>query len=360
MTAEPMPLGSGASEPGTVEAEPVDPLAAEPPVARRERSVPRAGWMVVARKEFADHLLSARFVVLLIVLGIAAAIPLYFVADAIRSAAPAASGEQALFIFLFWVAPKVSDTVSIPSVAGFFGIVAPLLGLAFAFDSINGERAQGTLPRLLSQPIHRDDVINGKFAAGLAVIGLVIVAVVGFIGAFGIIRIGIVPAPAELLRLILWVIATFVYVAMWLAFGMLLSVLVRRAATSALIGFGVWLLLSIFGGLITELVGGYLAPLTGSAEQVLANNSLQETIKRLRPDILYGEASRALLSPQVTDVATPATVGAYQQAQQRIPSLLSLDQSFILVWPQIVALVAITVACFAIAYIRFMRQEVRA
>ncbi|HLQ48034.1 MAG TPA: ABC transporter permease, partial [Candidatus Dormibacteraeota bacterium] len=133
-----------------------------------------------------------------------------------------------------------------------------------------------------------------------------------------------------------------------------------RAATSALIGFGVWLLLSIFGELITTLVGGFIAPLSGSLEQQFANNSMQETIRRIRPDILYSEASRALLSPQTTDVSTPATVGAAQQASERIPSLLSLDQSFILVWPQVVALVAITVACFAIAYVRFMRQEVRA
>jgi ABC-2 type transport system permease protein len=350
VTAEPMPAGAAAA----------DPLAEEPAVARRERSVPRAGWMVVARKEFADHLLSARFIVLLIVLGLAATIPLYFAADTIRSAASTVSGAQAIFIALFWIAPQVGDQVSVPSVAGFLGIVAPLLGLAFAFDAVDGERAQGTLPRLLSQPIHRDDVINGKFAAGLAVIAIVVVAVIGFIAAFGIVRLGIVPAPSELLRIVLWVIVTFVYVSLWLAFGMLLSVVVRRAATSALIGFGVWLLVSIFGGFITTLVGGYLAPLSGSDEQVLANNALQETIKRLRPDILYGEASRALLSPQVTDVSTPATVGAYQQAQERIPSLLSLDQSFILVWPQVVALVALTVACFAIAYVRFMRQEVRA
>ena len=53
-------------------------------------------------------------------------------------------------------------------------------------------------------------------------------------------------------------------------------------------------------------------------------------------------------------------LGEYEQAQQRIPSLLSLDQSFILVWPQVVALVALTVACFALAYVLFMRQEVRA
>ena len=48
----------------------------------RERSVPRAGWMVIAGKEFGDHLLSARFVVLVIVLGLAAAIPLSFAAAA--------------------------------------------------------------------------------------------------------------------------------------------------------------------------------------------------------------------------------------------------------------------------------------
>ena len=335
--------------------------AAPATTATRVRSVPRAGWMVVARKEFADHLLSARFTVLLIVLGLAAAIPLYFAADAIRSVASAVSGGQAIFIALFWLAPQVGgDQVTLPAASGFLAYVAPLLGLAFAFDAVNGERTEGTLPRLLSQPIHRDDVINGKFAAGLAIIGLVLVAVVAIISAFGLLRLGLVPAPVELLRIILWVLLTFIYVAFWLAFGMLLSVLVRSAATSALIGFGAWLLLTFFGGLITSLIGGFIAPLSGSDAQILQNAGLQQTIGRLLPDTLYREASLVLLNPQVTDVSTPATVGAYQQAQERIPSLLSLDQSFILVWPQVVALVALTVACFAIAYVRFMRQEVRA
>jgi ABC-2 type transport system permease protein len=268
--------------------------------------------------------------------------------------------SQAVFIALFWLAPDVGTGFSLPSVTGFLAYVAPLLGLAFAFDAINGERADGTLPRLLSQPIHRDDVINGKFAAGLAVIGIVLVSVVGAIAAFGLIRLGITPAASELLRIALWILLTFIYVALWLAFGMLLSVAVRRAATSALVGFGAWLLLTFFGGLIVSLIGGVIAPLTGSPEEVLANNSLQETLRRFLPDTLYREASLVLLNPQVTSVSTPATIGEYAQAQQRIPSLLSLDQSFILVWPQVVALVALTVACFALAYVLFMRQEVRA
>ena len=355
MTAESTPVPSAA------------PVAAKPArrdgeiPSRRERSVPHAGWMVVARKELADHLLSARFIVLVIVVGLAALIPLYFAADAIRTAASTVSGGQAIFIALFWYAPKVGDAqIALPSVQGFLGLVAPLLGLAFAFDSINGERAQGTLPRLLSQPIHRDDVVNGKFAAGLAVIAIVIGVVVGVISAFGIIRLGIVPAASEALRLVLWLLLTFIYVSFWLAFGMLLSVVVRRAATSALIGFGAWLLFTIFGGLITQLVGGFLAPLTGTVQEQIQSIQLQETINRILPDTLYREASLVLLNPQVSSVSSPATIAGYQQAQQRIPSLLALDQSFILVWPQVVALVALTVACFAIAYVRFMRQEVRA
>ena len=142
--------------------------------------------------------------------------------------------------------------------------MAPLLGLAFAFDAINGERSEGTLPRLLAQPIYRDDVINGKFAAGLAVIGLVLVAVVAIIAGFGIFRLGIVPHAEEIVRLVAWIAVTFVYVGLWLAFGLLLSVVIRRAATSALVGFGVWFLLTIFGGLITSIIiGRAISPLTG-------------------------------------------------------------------------------------------------
>ena len=61
----------------------------------------------------------------------------------------------------------------------------------------------------------------------------------------------------------------------------------------------------------------------------------------------------------MTQTSVPATLGQLDQAQQQIPTLLSLDQS-LLVWPRVVAMVAVTVACFAYAYIRFMREEVRA
>jgi ABC-2 type transport system permease protein len=189
----------------------------------------------------------------------------------------------------------------------------------------------------------------------------VLVTVVGFIAGFGMLRLGIVPHGNEVLRLIAWVIVTFLYVALWLAFGLLLSVLVRRAATAALIGFGIWLLVTIFGQLITTLVNGILAPAANaSADTVLANAQLQQLITRLLPSTLYREVSVVLLNPSINQISAPTSVGQVQQAQQQIQSLFTLDQSFLLVWPQVVALVFLAVVCFAAAYVAFMRQEVRA
>ncbi|HEY8870255.1 MAG TPA: ABC transporter permease [Candidatus Limnocylindrales bacterium] len=322
------------------------------------RSIPRRGWLVVATKEFGDHVSSMRFIVLLIVLGLAAVIPLYFASDQIRGLASQATGTPAIFLFLFTLGPQ---TIPFLRVDVFVSIVAPLLGIAFAFDAVNGERAAGTLPRLMSQPIYRDDVINGKFAAGLAAISLVLALVVVFIAGFGLWRLGVVPSPAEVMRLITWLGVTVIYVSLWLAFGLLLSVVIRRAASAALVGFGVWVLVAVFGSLIVNLVAGVVAPVSGLTKTDFANAGIQQLINRLLPITQYREISLVVLNPSITSTSTPATLSQAQQLNQQVePTLRSLDQSLLLAWPELVALVALTVVFFTIAYIRFMRQEVRA
>jgi ABC-2 type transport system permease protein len=337
-------------------AEAVEPVPA--------RSVPQSGWLVVAAKEFADHVLSVRFFVLLIVLGLAAGIPLFLATQQIHDLASQVSGAQAVFLALFIVGPQDISIFGLDvNVQGFIGLAAPLLGIAFAFDAVNGERAQGTLPRLVAQPIHRDDVINGKFLASLAAITLVLLSVVLVISGFGLLRLGIVPAWSEVLRLIVWLVVTIAYVALWLAFGLLLSVIVHRAATAALIGFGVWMGIAMFGRFLLNLLLGAIAPVTDATavDRALGLYQLHAFVLRLLPTTLYSEASSVLLNPSLTTTSTPTTLGQLAQAQQQVlPTLRSLDQSLLLVWPHVVALVALTVICFAIGYIQFMRQEVRA
>ena len=102
------------------------------PVPDEARSVPRSGWLVVAGKEFADHVLSVRFFVLLLVLGLAAGIPLSWA----PSGSPARiAGERGAgrLLALFIVGPQDVSIFGLDvSVQGFIGLAAPLLGIAFA------------------------------------------------------------------------------------------------------------------------------------------------------------------------------------------------------------------------------------
>lgn len=314
------------------------------------------GWIVVMGKELAEGLTSTRFAILLGLLALAGAAPVYAASGAIRDAAEGASGVAALFLALFTIG---ADPV--PSFVALVGFVAPLLGIAFGFDAINGERAQGTLPRLLSQPIHRDDVINGKFAAGLAMIAIAVTATMLVVAGIGLIRLGIVPSVAEIARLATWLVLTIVYIGLWLAFATFCSVVFRRASTSALVAIGVWLVLSLFGVLLARLVAGFIDPAGASAAaaDAIAHARLEEQLSAISPNTLYSQATIALLNPSATAVTVPGLDQLIQLSQQ-IPTQLSLDQSLLVAWPQIVILVALTVACFAMAYVGFLRQEVRA
>jgi ABC-2 type transport system permease protein len=338
------------------EAEPkTEPDAGVAPPARSR--LPRFGWQVVASKEFGDGILSVRLFILIALLGLAAVGAIYSTASFVGQNAQLASGATGLFVQLF---SHQASGSQVPSFAALIGLLGPLLGIAFGFDAINGERSERTLPRLVSQPIHRDAVIIGKFAAGLGVIGLVLLAITLIVSGIAFLVLGISPTPDDLARLAAWFVVALLYLGFWLAFAMLCSVVVRRAATSALSAIALWVVLTIFASLLVGIVAGYLAPVPAAAtlDQQIANTQLQLDLARVSPGTLYSEAADYLLDPTVQTVGiVPISV---QTDQRAIPSVLPLDQSLLLAWPQIVALASLTVVCFGVGYVAFMRQEVRA
>jgi len=313
---------------------------------------PVSGWRVVAAKELADHLLSGRFIVLMAVLGIATAAAVFAASGGIRDVAPNAQGITALFLKLFTV---TVNPVPFPLIV-FVGFLAPLLGIMFGFDAVNGERSQGTLPRLLSQPIHRDEVILGKFVAGLSVVAIMLASLVLFVSGIGIFRLGVVPSAAEVTRLFVWLILAVVYVGFWQALATLTSVMARRASTSALIPVGVWLVLALFGSFIFSAVAGLVAPRDGSPAAEVDYLRAEQAISQISPITLFQQGSTVLLDPEVRTVG----LVTLEQVDRAIVSELNLTQSMGVVWPQLVVLVAMTAAIFALAYIAFVRQEVRA
>ncbi len=334
----------------SIVAEPDARIEPEEPVVERLHG----GWRIVARKEFADHIHSIRFVILVVLVALAGLASVHSASGPIRDAADQATAVPSIFLYLFTLAPD-----RVPAFHEFLAILGPLLGIAFGFDAVNGERSQRTLPRLVAQPIHRDEVINGKFVAGLGAIALALAAVMAVVVSYGMLRLGVGPTTNDVVRMLAFFVVAVVYIALWLALAIVLSVVTRRAATAALAGIAIWLVFTLFGGLIAGLVADTVHPVPSAnptTEQELANARLELTVRRFSPSELYQEATGVLLNParQSTGLLVEDTTS------QALPSTLSLSESLVLAWWQVAALVGGVVVMFAGAYATFMRQEVRA
>src|SRR3990172_5791932 len=146
------------------------------------------GLLAVYRKELADHFASRRFLILYALVCLTSLSAVFTAAQSIRSDVAGSSDLGFVFLFLF---PTSSGPL--PPFFSFIGFLGPLVGLALMFDSINGEQNRGTLSRLLSQPIYRDSVINGKFLAGLTTVSVMLVSIVIIVSALGGRVLGVVP-----------------------------------------------------------------------------------------------------------------------------------------------------------------------
>jgi ABC-2 type transport system permease protein len=311
------------------------------------------GWRIVAAKEFSDHVRSVRFVILVVLVTLAGVTAVHSASGPIRDAADSATQTPSIFLYLFTLSPE-----RVPAFHEFLGILGPLLGIAFGFDAINGERAQGTLPRLVAQPIHRDEIINGKFVAGIGAIALTLACLIAIVGGYGAIRLGVGPSLGDLARLTAFFVVAVVYISLWLALSLLLSVVCRRAATAALAAIAIWLVLTLFAGLIAGVIADSAHGVTADSttEEVLANARLELNVRRFSPDQLYKDATGVLLNPSRQSTG----IVVVDSSAQALPSSLPLEQSLLLAWWQVVVLVAATIVLFAAAYMLFMRQEVRA
>ena len=112
--------------------------------------------LTIYRKELADHFGSIRFLILFCLITMLALVTTYMAATNIRQALEGMSKPSHVFLLLF-TAP--GQFFSLVEFIAFFG---PLIGIITGFDAINRERTNRTLAKLVSQPIFRDAVINGK------------------------------------------------------------------------------------------------------------------------------------------------------------------------------------------------------
>ncbi|WP_414859320.1 ABC transporter permease [Paenibacillus haidiansis] len=309
----------------------------------------------MVQKEIGDHIRSWRFGILIGIIVLACIGSIFSAVTAIRDGSldDSTSGNSFLFLRMFTL---TSSSLSVPSFATFLSWLGPLIGIALGFDAVNSERNKGTLGRLLSQPIYRDDFIIAKFVSALFLISVVVFSLGFLVMGLSLFTIGYPPTPEEFGRVVLFLIIAVVYIGFWLNLSILFSIRFRQAATSALSSIAVWLFFTIFYSMIIGLINSATAvsPQADPAAQLRQMNFIL-TLNRISPTELFSETITTMLSPGIRSLG-PLTM---DQLVGAISSPLSLGQSLILVWPQLTGLIAATMICFGLSYALFMRQEIR-
>jgi ABC-2 type transport system permease protein len=111
--------------------------------------------------------------------------------------------------------------------------------------------------------------------------------------------------------------------------------------------------------IIANAIANSLAPLENASAAIqIKNFTIGQNILRISPSTLFSESIMTLLIP----------VGGHFMLQpvmtsdlsKMILNPLSISQSLLQIWPQLIAITALAIICFAISYIIFMKQEIRA
>lgn len=317
------------------------------------------GILTVCRKELADHFSSTRFILLFYLILMVSLVTAFIVGSGLRDELKDVAKPTFVFLMLFTSPGKLFSLIQ------FIAIFGPLLGIVLGFDSINRERSARTLSKLISQPIYRDAVINGKFLAGLITIVIMLVSIVLMISGLGLLLIGVVPGPEEILRLLVYLVISIFYIGFWLGISILFSVGFRSVATSALAAIACWIFFSFFVAMGASVIADAISPVdqtraAANPELLIQNEQTRKILSLFSPMSLYSESTTIILDPLRKTTQSILLMGPMERLSiSRFQNPLPLTESIYIVFPHLISLIAITMVFFAITYAVFMRQEVR-
>lgn len=311
-------------------------------------------FKIMVRKEVADHVRSWRFIIMVLLIVLTFLGAMYVSLSNISNVVANEKDPDHLFVYL-----KLLTTTdgTLPPFHVFISFLGPLLGIALGFDAVNAEQNNGTLTRLLAQPVYRDNFLLAKFTGALIVISVLFLSLCLLMIGGGLIITGVRMEPVELFRILGFIGMSILYVGFWLSLSICLSVVFKRAATSALTAIGIWLFFTVFYSILIHIIATAILPDKRFLDPVtaIAYNNFVLDLLRIAPGQLYTDANTTLLMPSVRSLG-PMTM---EQMAGAIPAPLPLKESFMIVWPQVSGLISAITVCFALTYYLFMRKEIR-
>jgi len=320
---------------------------------------------LIGYKEFQDHLTSRRFLALLFLMLTITGVYVFKDIGAYFEALERYSNSPGFSRFSIPKAMNIFDGI-VSGIAG-CSVFGSIIAIALGFDLITKERETGSIKALLSVPLYRDEVINGKALGGILAIIFAVSAV--FLMTLGIILIySIVPGLDELgFIFALWVV-TILYLSGIFVMSVMVSSFSKTSGMSFIYSL---LLLLLLTGVIYSTGNFAVDAVMGPEPSVNADNleindyyeqaaayshkrmELTSLVFYVSIDCNYRKVAGALTEPErylnrESDVR--------YDPDSPDPELFDLLGRL---WGYILFLIVYPAIFFGIAYVRFMRMDLR-
>ncbi|MFA6331361.1 MAG: ABC transporter permease subunit [Methanoregula sp.] len=208
------------------------------------------GVFIIAKKEFVDHVRSRKFLLLLGILLVVACVGIlngiadyhaevkdYDSFQSIISASP--TGESKLPEYLTL---KPSVLLVFNEMGTLFVMIGGILGIAMGFDLVTREKESKSLKLLLAHPAYRDEVINGKALGGISAIAVAL-AVVMVLSLALLLISGLVPDGLELMYILIFSAVTFLYIFTCFAISLMISTVCEESGKALIFSLVIFIVL---------------------------------------------------------------------------------------------------------------------
>jgi ABC-2 type transport system permease protein len=368
--------------------------------------------MIIAVKEFKDYLTSKIFLVifgLLVLIMIASIVAgtgtyntrldsynseLSMISS--RTAAGNATGGAMSF------QPTMPSIMLIfESFSTIFVLVGWVLALVIGFSLISKEKESGSLKLLLARPTYRDSIIIGKILGSTAILVLSLAA--AFLIAVAILLFeGIVPTGDDLTRLCTFFLMVVIFSVAFLAIAIAASSIARNSTMAILLA----LMIAVFSLMVPYFTDSLCTVALGDSPNMMVvstdtstsssgisgsigmpgeditmggrggnssvrmtvnpeytsywtvRNQITEAINLISPTSDLEGISNVVVSGEQSPVSSSSSSGTFNFRSSGM-STPTLGDSISSILPQILALLVMIIAGFAISYAKFVRMDVR-
>ena len=333
------------------------------------------GLFNVARKEFIDHLTSKRFIIILALFLIISASGMHeginFYNQQLESYKEQISQiKEVEGIEPGYMPEKPSIMLVFMFMSSHIMMLGAILAIAMGFDLVSGEKETRSLKLLLSCPVFRDEIINGKALGGTLALVFAMGAAL-LISLAMLLIFSIVPSMNELAAILVFGIVSILFILAYFAIALMMSTVSGKSGSALIytlvIFFILGSLLPIVGGTVAHMVSGDLpkSPVVFDIRHV--TNVSEEEMQQYTEEFMAWSEKRKPIIAAFTIISPNMN---YERILNKIRSSSSVTTPYVdeapglqdvlgKVWKNILALISFSVVFFALAYVKFMRMDIR-